>query len=181
MIQASTVPRIARLAGWLSYAALALILALAAALLWQGAVAWADPQSVVSDWPGLSGSTRPTPFTATASVALGGLALIPALFALLEMRALFQRYRRHEVLTPTCARHIRRAGRWLVVTAGVQLILPTLTVLLLTASNPPGERMLSVSLSSQSLGFVLAGGFLTVIGWAMAEAARAAEENAGFI
>ena len=98
-----------------------------------------------------------------------------------ETRALFQRYRRHEVLTPTCARHIRRAGLWLVVPAGVQLILPTLTVLLLTASNPPGERMLSVSLSSQSLGFVLAGGFLTVIGCAMAEAARAAEENAGFI
>ena len=43
------------------------------------------------------------------------------------------------------------------------------------------ERTLSIGLDSGTLGFLMAAGLLTVIGWAMREAAAVKAENAGFV
>ena len=53
--------------------------------------------------------------------------------------------------------------------------------MLASLANPPGERVLTISLEGADLGQVLAGGLMVVIGWAMREAAVVAEENRGFI
>jgi hypothetical protein len=60
-------------------------------------------------------------------------------------------------------------------------VVPTLQVLALSWTNPPGQKMLQIGLSSDSLGFLVAGGLLTVIGWVMREAARIKAENEGFV
>ena len=97
------------------------------------------------------------------------------------MRGLFALYRRGQILTDAAAERIRRIGAALVVLAVAGTLLHTAQALLLTIDNPAGQRHLVLSLSSDSLGFLLSGGLLVVIGWAMREAARAAAENASFV
>ena len=41
--------------------------------------------------------------------------------------------------------------------------------------------MISVGIGHAEIGFLLVAGLLTVIGWAMTEAARQAEENRAFV
>ncbi|MGL4319925.1 MAG: DUF2975 domain-containing protein [Paracoccaceae bacterium] len=115
------------------------------------------------------------------AAAMGLLALIPALYALLHMRRLFRLYLAGQVLTAPAARHIRQIGLALVTIGCTGPLIPTLQTLIMTADNPAGQRMLQISLSSDNLGFLLAGGLLTVVGWAMTEAARVAEDNQGFV
>ena len=59
--------------------------------------------------------------------------------------------------------------------------MPTLLVLALTADNPAGTKILQIGLSSESLGLILTAALFITIGAVMHEAARLAEENAGFI
>lgn len=150
-------------------------------VVWSLFASLADPYSMANHFPGLPESTVFTPQKTALAGAVGSLMLIPSLFVLWQMRRLFSRYLQGEVLTAHCAGHIRKIGLGFVVLAGAGILLPTVQSLILTHDNPTGQRVLSVAITSDSLGFLLAGGLLTVIGWAMTEAARAAEENAGFI
>ena len=60
-------------------------------------------------------------------------------------------------------------------------IVGAIQVLILTISNAPGERAISLSLSLAEFGFVIAGGLLVVIGRALVDAAKAVEETRGFV
>lgn len=140
-----------------------------------------EPDQMAGLFPDLPVETSFTRGKVALAAVVAGLAVIPALCALWQMQKLFGRYLAGQVLTAEAARHIRRIGLWMVGMAGVGVVLPTLQALILTMDNPAGKKVLMVALSSDSLGFVMAGGLLTVIGWAMSEAARAAEENAGFV
>lgn len=142
---------------------------------------WADPGWLMTAFPGLPAATAPSGMKSTAVLVLGALTLIPITMALAQMRALFARYRAGEILTPPCARHILRSGRALMGLAVLQMVILPLQILVLTADNPPGQRIVSLSLNSETLWLLLAGGLLVTIGWVMTEAARAAEENAGFV
>jgi len=48
-------------------------------------------------------------------------------------------------------------------------------------ANPVGQRQLSVGVSHTEIWFVLTGGLLMVVGWALVEAARQADENRAFV
>lgn len=176
-----TLPHIARLAARLQLittAAMVLLPAVVAVYLVRGV---SDPSWITTAFPGLPPATALTPAKSTLALALGAVSLVPMLTALAQMRALFARYRSGEILTYPCALHIRCAGLALIAVAIVQTLLAPLQGLLLTWDNPPGQRVLAVSLTSEALWLALAGLFLVMIGWVMAEAARAAEENAGFV
>ena len=177
----SDLSRISRLAGWLyviSSALMLLIPLLVAVFLWRG---WTDPSWLSVAFPALPDGTALTPMKSTLVIALGAVALLPVAAALLQMRGLFARYRQGEILTLPCARHILRAGQALVLLALVQFIILPVQIMVLTADNPAGERIVSLDFTSETLWLLLSGGLLVVIGWVMVEAARAAEENAGFI
>ncbi|GAB1479067.1 hypothetical protein MASR2M74_16260 [Paracoccaceae bacterium] len=140
-----------------------------------------NPDWLAGAFAGLPEGTRLTPWKSTAVLAIGAIALVPILMALWQMRGLFARYRRGEILTAACAAHIRRTGSALALLALAQVLIRPLQILVLTADNPAGQKILAISLSSEVLWLALAGGLLVVIGRVMAEAARVAEENAGFI
>lgn len=173
--------QIRRLSRWLQIGVTLAMLILPLGVALGMAMTLADPYSLAQHFPGLPEGTAPTRLTATLALLIGASMLIPALFALSQMRRLFARYLAGEVLSPACAQHIRRIGLCFVALAGMGVMMPTLQILVLTATNPAGQRALSIAISSDSIGFLLAGGLLTVIGHSMVEAARAAEENAGFI
>lgn len=173
--------RITRLAGWLYHiasASMVLLPLVVAVFAWRGQ---ADPSWLDQSFPALPSGTELTPAKSTQVIALGAIALVPITMALLQMRALFARYRRGEILTLPCARHIFRAGQALVLLAMAQLVILPLQVIALTADNPSGDRHIIINFSSETLWLLLSGGLLIVVGWVMVEATRAAEENAGFI
>ena len=59
------------------------------------------------------------------------------------------------------------------------MLLPSLQTLVLSWQAP--QRLLTIALDDGTLGFALAAGLLTVIGWAIREAADAKAENEGFV
>lgn len=177
----STLARIERLSRWLRRATLILTLALPA--LTVGWLVWglSRPDWLIASFPGLPQGTVLTGAKSTAVIALGAVGLLPVLFTLARMHDLFGRYGRGEILPPACARAIGHSGMALVVLALWQVLALPLQVLVLTADNPPGGRPLAFALNSEMMWLALAGGLLIAIGMVMAEAARIAEDQAGFV
>lgn len=107
--------------------------------------------------------------------AIWGLGLgvaTPGLVALSSMAGLFDAFARGEVFTAYAARAIRRIGLMLGLGAILTIVAGAVRSVVVTVTNPPGERMLAISLGSQEMLLILLGGLLVVIGQAMAEAAR---------
>lgn len=122
--------------------------------------------------------TAPVWITVYATAAMS-VALV--LLALWNMRALLSLYAMGDVLGSEAALRIRRIGHCLLALAIWGVLAHTLDVAALTWNNPAGERSLSVAFSNTDLFLFLAAGLMTVIGWAMTEAADVASENRGFV
>ena len=60
-------------------------------------------------------------------------------------------------------------------------IIGGLLSVVLTMGNPPGERALVLSFSSNELALLFLGGCLLVISWVMAESSRLADDNAQIV
>ena len=117
-----------------------------------------------------------------AAVAVAGaLPSFAILYVLARMRALFALYARGEMLTVACADQILRTGAGLLAALALDIVSRPLQVALASLANPPGDRVLAVSLAGADLGQVLAGGLMIVIGLTLRDAARIAEENRGFV
>lgn len=116
-----------------------------------------------------------------ASVVAGIVPVLVWLWTLDQMRRLFACYKVGAVLTDQSARFIQRIGLGFMAVALVQIVMIPVQSLILTFANPAGERSISVGLNSDMLGFLIAAGLMTVIGWAMGEAAAAAQENQAFV
>jgi len=149
--------------------------------LWRVASLWpvsANLQVLFAGHP--AHGAPPTMAVAVALfVALIGLGLIMA--ALYDLRGLLRLYRRGAALSHAAARRIGRIGAWLLMLAVHGLLAYPILSVLLTMGAPVGERQLVVSVSQAQIGFLLAGGIMTLIGWAMRDAAALAEENRGFV
>jgi hypothetical protein len=107
------------------------------------------------------------------------VSILPMVAALRGMVRLFGAYRDGEVLSAANALVILHVGRNLLLVALFTVLVPSLQTLIL--SWQAEHRMLSIGLDGGTLGFLMAAGLLTVIGWAMAEAARVKAENAEFV
>lgn len=114
-------------------------------------------------------------------VLAGFLPAIALFWVLDSLRRLFRSYMAGEVLTEGSAVLIRRTGKGLLALAALQIAVLPLQTLLFTWQSPPGERQIAIGVGHGEVGFVLVAGLLTVIGWAMTEAARQAEENRSFV
>ncbi len=131
-----------------------------------------------------SGVTLPDPlgrWRTLIVLVLGLLPLVALLKALIAMRGLFRNYAEGAVLTHDSAGLIRQTGIWLAITAALSIIVHPVQVLALTLSNPPGERAIAIALSSDQIGFLLTGALLVAIGWAMSDAAEAAEDSRSIV
>ncbi|GAB5447025.1 hypothetical protein [Gymnodinialimonas sp.] len=131
-----------------------------------------------------SGVTLPavlSPAALTVTYAIAALSVALICVVLWNIRALLVLFATGDVLGGEAARRIRRIGTLLLALAIYGVLAHTLTVLALTWGNPPGERSLSIAFSNTDLFLFLAAGLMTVIGLAMTEAARIADENRAFI
>ncbi|GIT92733.1 hypothetical protein JANAI62_30300 [Jannaschia pagri] len=131
--------------------------------------------------PDLRIDTPPGLWAVITYIVIEALLAVVALYVLWQMRALFGGYAQGEVLTVDSARRLLRSGRGLLTLAATGVLAHSVQTVLLSAGNAPGQRQLSITLSDADLGFLLCGGLLLVVGWAMVEAAHVAEENRGFV
>ena len=172
------IARLSRLLGWVTSF---LIYALPVTLI-LAAVPGVLPTGMLdAALPKVPPVTQVTPFKTALCLSAGWLALLPLIWALVEMKGLFARYAQGDILSPECARHILRTGQALVAVALMGIATRALQGLALTYDNPPGQKMLAIGIDGATAGFILAGGPLVAIGWVMGEAARVAEDNRGFL
>ena len=125
----------------------------------------------------LSGVALPEPISPLRLALALGAALLPALagaHALRAMARLFSGYARGDVLTPGAAEAIRQAGWGLLAAALASVFCHAAAVLILTVSGEGGS--LSLRIGSGAAGSALMGAYLLVVGGAMREAARVAED-----
>lgn len=173
--------RHARLAGWMSTVTVAGGLFAVGGTLW----VWTDPRLVgelLAPHVGLVGR----PIAVTPTVQLAGLALsAPPLalliYLLMQARAVFQGFATGMRFTDLVADRIARIG-WILAAKGC--FMPAWRAaagVVLTLGNPPGQRILAISISMDDVLWGIVGALLVAIGWTLREAARIAEENARFI
>ena len=171
--------RLQRLSETLNWTTLALSVVLPLIVLYYAGKGVADPGSLLTQAPVLPADLIVTRAQAGLVAAVAIASLLPMLAALRAMTRLFDRYRMGEVLSHANATTILTIGRALLAVAAFTIAVPTLHALILSWNAP--QRVLSIALDSGTLGFAIAAGLLTVIGWAMAEAARIKAENEGFV
>lgn len=123
----------------------------------------------------LPAAVKATLFVLSAPSALIGL------FMLWQAWQLFGAYGRGQVFGAPAIAPVRRLAWALVVSAVLRPLSTTLGMLLLTWHNPPGRRQLVVSVSWEDYLCVMFGGLLVAMAWAMTEASRIEQDNAGFV
>lgn len=109
------------------------------------------------------------------------LPMAAAAAALWQLERLFRLLLAGRALTPAAQ---RRLQGFAAATTALGLLSPlagALLSLLLTLDGPPGGRRLVITISSDQYLVVLLGAVLLVLARVMADAVRAAEENAGFV
>jgi len=146
---------------------------------------WATPEWIrlgVSQQVGL----EPTSITITPAVQFYGalISLVPlglGIFGMVQVWFLFGEYAQGRIFTAIASRRLRRLAWSLIAAAATQVVARTLHGLVLTMNNPPGKKMLILSVSSNDYSFLIFGVLLLGIAWVMVEATRLAQENAEFV
>lgn len=175
------VKRVRRLAGVLYYGTLVVMAVVVFGSIATLAMAYPTQAMLQQNFPSLAVSPDITDRLIMASVAFSLVPAVVWVWTLLQMRQLFGCYKTGAVLTDRSARLIQRIGVGFMGIALVQLALFPVQGIILTWANPVGERALSIGVNSDTLGFLIAAGLMTVIGWAMGEAAQVDAENKGFV
>ena len=154
-------PRLQRLSAALYWVALALSVLLPIIVLVYAGKGVSDPASLLSRAPLVPAGTPVTSLQAGLVAALALISVLPMVAALRRMVQLFGAYRDGEVLSRDNADTSTAAP---ATALAVGLALSGISVVMLgLASN------------------LMAAGLLTVIGWAMREAAAVKAENAAFV
>lgn len=144
---------------------------------------WFEPATFAH---ALSAMPKPSVTTLTPTIRLFAvLALLPlvamALFGLQQLWKLFGGYAHGEVFTEIAAMRLRRLGIVMMLVCLVKPLTGAVMSIILSWHNPPGQRTLTLGLSSDDYVSLLSGAVLLAIALVMREAARLAQENAEFV
>ncbi|MBC7993625.1 MAG: DUF2975 domain-containing protein [Rhizobacter sp.] len=144
---------------------------------------WFEPASFAHALSAMpkTGVTTLSPTTRLFAV----LALLPlvamALFGLQQLWKLFGGYAHGQVFTEIAAMRLRRLGILMMLVCLVKPLTGAVMSIILSWHNPPGQRTLTLGLSSDDYVSLLSGAVLLAIALVMREAARLAQENAEFV
>ena len=174
-------PNATRLPSMLFGLCWAILVLLPAAMIFAAVSGAFGAPALVEAFPGVVLSDELLPWQVAGAGILGLLPWLVVMWLLWRIRGLFDRYRRGQGLTLAAAGDIRAIGFGLIVLGFTKIAAHTGQVLVLSALNPAGERMLALQLGTGEIGFVFAGGLMLAIGQSMRDAVAAAEELRGFV
>ena len=119
------------------------------------------------------------------SLALGFvISMIPGgltMFALWNLRALFRLYARARLFTGENARRLQRFALAVLLLGALNPVCGAMISVALTFTNPPGQRVLSVTLDGSDMTTVFVGCVFLVIAWIMEEGRQLADEQAQIV
>ncbi|MBI5112354.1 MAG: DUF2975 domain-containing protein [Rhodovulum sp.] len=102
-------------------------------------------------------------------------------WGLWHVRALFRDFAAGRIFTIEAARHLRLFGLSVLLQGPLGPLTATLLGLALSLGNPPGQRLLVLTLSINDYVALVVGGVMLAIAAVLREAVRLADENASFI
>lgn len=122
------------------------------------------------------------PVTLTGNTRLLGflVSMIPLsvlFYALHQAYELFDGFRLGRIFTDDAPIRLRRIGLCMIALAILRPITGTLLGLVLTASNPAGQKVLALGISVDDYMIALFGGLILAIAHVMLEAARMADDH----
>jgi Protein of unknown function (DUF2975) len=142
---------------------------------------WFSPAAVetlVVPGLGLEGMpVRLDVWTRTMGFAVCSVPMAVLVWLLYHAYALFDGYRLGHVFTDEAPIQLRRIGLSLLALAFLRPVTATLLGVVLTLSNPPGQRIFAIGVSIDDYIIAAIGGLLLAIGHVMVEAKRLADEN----
>jgi len=103
------------------------------------------------------------------------------LAALFKLWQLFGEYLHSRIFSQRALTSLRGFARWVLVGAFLEPVYRAVLSVIVTWQNGPGERQLTIDLSSDDYLVLLLGVVILAISSVMAEAARIAEDNEGFV
>lgn len=119
-----------------------------------------------------------TPLKRLVGFGLLMIPLTPMILFLHALRHLFRLYAQGVLFTAANVAAFRSMGLWMVLYAAAQIITAPLASVYFSWNNPPGERALSIELSSGMVTAAVIGGVIIVIARVMDEARRLQEDQA---
>lgn len=122
-----------------------------------------------------------SPALRTRLVLVSLLPTAIGLWLLAHLWGLFGQYRLGAVFSLQALRHLRGLGWSLLAMFVSQPVFGALQSVALSWDNPPGQRQLAVSFSSDDYLVLMFALLLLALARVMQEAARAAQENEGFV
>ncbi|MGM9491778.1 DUF2975 domain-containing protein [Ideonella sp. YS5] len=123
-------------------------------------------------------------FTFATRIRVALVSLLPCglgLALLWQLWSLFGEYRSGAVFSVRALTCLRRFASLLVLLALSSPLTQALMSVAISLDNPPGQRQLVISLSSNDYALVLGALVFVAIARVMTEAARVAQENEGFV
>lgn len=173
--------RIQRL-GAVLQAACAAYLVLAPLLL---IVVWANFEAMGYRWETLRQLPILPEYVGPLNLWLGfAVSAVPVallMYGVWRLRQLFGQYRRGVLFDLGGAEHLLAFARMLFITVLLTPVVSALLSLVLTMSNPPGQRAITVSLGSNDVGQLFIAGLLLAIAWILREGHRLQSENEAFV
>ena len=149
------------------------------------AVGWWYPQWLGGVYPQTEALWGAPENLSAITRTLGFLvSMVPAgllIYGLSRLRAMFGLYQGGEIFSARAARCLQHFAVAVLLQAILNPIAGAAHSVIVTFHNPPGERMLTLSLGNAEYSAVLLGGLLLVIAWIMGEGAKMADENRQFV
>lgn len=133
-----------------------------------------------TDSLGLGDASLPAP----AQLRLLGLTYLGLVFALgmaWQLWCLFGEYGQGRLFSDRAVQSLRRLGAWLLADWVAGPLIHAAASVARTWDNPPGQRMLTLSVGSTDYQQLLFALLVLALARVMQEAARAAAENEGFV
>lgn len=124
------------------------------------------------------------PITPLGQALAGAVLAVPTglmLYGMLAVRRMFQAFARGEVFSAHTARRLQTFAATILLQAPLGPLTSAGLSAALSAGNPPGQRALMISFSTNDYYAFVIGAVLFAVATLMREGARIAEENAGFV
>lgn len=173
--------RISKLATKLHWFTAFVLFALPLAIFWQIIGSSLDTAAYAANYTDHVVAANISEFQIWLCVALDMLVLGAVIYTLEQSRRLFAQFSQRRIFDFATSDIITRIGVGLLIVVCSATLVYTLQVLILTWTNPVGQRALSIMFDDSDVGFLLSAGLLMIIGWAMRDATSLAEENREFV